>query len=72
MPDKIFYNWEFKALFQCRQCKFSMYKSVAKLPCDKVSVAKFPATSLHTAHCGIVFIFLGVDTFRSYSINSRD
>ena len=41
--DKIFYdNREFKVLFWCRQCKFSMYKSVAKLPCGEVTVAKFP------------------------------
>ena len=31
-PDKIFFdNREFKVLFWCRQCKFSMYESVAKL-----------------------------------------
>ena len=37
-PDKIFYgNWEFKVLFLCRQCKFSMYESVAKLPCGEVT-----------------------------------
>ena len=53
-PDKIFYdNREFKVLFRCRQCKFSMYESVAKLPCGEVtgspsstspsqSVAKLP------------------------------
>ena len=42
-PDKIFYhNREFKVLFRCRQCKFSMYDSVAKLPCDEVTVAKLP------------------------------
>ena len=42
-PDSIFYdNREFKVLFRCRQCKFSMYESVAKLPCGKVTVAKLP------------------------------
>ena len=29
-------------LFRYRQCKFSMYESVAKLPCGKVTVAKLP------------------------------
>ena len=44
-PDKIFYdNREFKVLFRCRQCKFSMYESVAKLPRGKVNVAKLLAT----------------------------
>ena len=41
--DKIFNgNREFKVLFPCRQCKFSMYESVAKLPCGEVTVAKLP------------------------------
>ena len=35
-------NREFKVLFRCRQCKFSMYESVAKLPCGEVTVAKLP------------------------------
>ena len=36
--DKIFYdNWEFKVLFWCRQCKFSTYESVVKLPCGEVT-----------------------------------
>ena len=37
-PDKIFYdNRGFKVLFWCGQCKFSMYDSVAKLPCGEVT-----------------------------------
>ena len=50
-PNKIFYdNREFKVLFRCRQCKFSMYESVAKLPCGEIimwrnhHVAKLLAT----------------------------
>ena len=44
-PDQIFYgNREFKVLFRCRQCKFLMYESVAKLPCGEVTVAKLLAT----------------------------
>ena len=31
-----------KSCFGCRQCKFSMYESVAKLPCSEVTVAKLP------------------------------
>ena len=53
-PDKNFYNnQEFKVLFWCRQCKFSMYESVAKLPCGKVTVAKLPCgevTGNHPEH----------------------
>ena len=38
-PDEIFYdNREFKVLFRCRQCKFSMYESVAKLPRGEVTI----------------------------------
>ena len=40
---KIFYdNWEFKVLFRCRQCKFLMYESVAKLSRGKVTMVKLP------------------------------
>ena len=49
--DKIFYyNWEFKVLFRCRQCKFSMYESVAKLPCGEVTVAKLPCGEVTGNH----------------------
>ena len=42
-PDKIFYgNREFKVLFWCRRCKFSMCESVVKLPFGEVTVAKLP------------------------------
>ena len=39
-------NRKFKVLFRCRQCKFSMYESVAKLPCGEVTAAKLLATVL--------------------------
>ena len=43
--DKIFYdNQEFNVLFRCRQCKFSMYESVAKLLRQSYHVAKLLAT----------------------------
>ena len=45
-PDKIFYgNREFKVLFWCRQCKFLMYESVAKLLWRSYHVAKLLATT---------------------------
>ena len=37
-------NREFKVLFWCRQCKFSMYESVAKLLWQSYHVAKLLAT----------------------------
>ena len=37
-PIKFFYgNQKFKVLFRCRPYKFSIYESVAKLPCGKVT-----------------------------------
>ena len=34
--------WRSYHVAKCRQCKFSMYESVAKLPCGEVTVAKLP------------------------------
>ena len=43
---KIFYgNREFKVLFRCRQCKFSMYESVAKLLATLVGPTKHRSAS---------------------------
>ena len=44
-PIKFFTTtWKLNILFRCRQCKFSKYESVAKLPCGRVTVAKLLAT----------------------------
>ena len=53
-PDKSFYdNREFKVLFRCRQCKFSMHESVAKLPCGEVTVAKLPSGEVTGNRCRV-------------------